>query len=174
MIEDSSRFGAVSGRAWRTGTTNTVKCSAAEALRGELCAPPFASAQLATAHKLADTAQSANAFLAMSDLLIRKSIVVLLNTLPNMRCNLATTMVGVELLRCFSMGCPKAGLSMPRWTVRILEACSEFGRSAAPGDNFNYQGTLSSRHLPFHYLKRSAAKIQLGADLRPTFALRSK
>jgi hypothetical protein len=167
VIEESSRFRGLCGRAWRTGTTNTVRCSAAEALRGELCALRFASAQLATAHKLADTPITATAFLARSDLLIRKGIIVLLTTLPNMRCNPATTMVGVELLRCFSMGCPKAGLRMNRWTVRILERCSEFARSATLRGNFNYQRTLSSRHRLFQYVKRGAAKIRLGVDLRP-------
>jgi hypothetical protein len=77
VIGGSPLFGAVSGRAWRTGTTNTVKCSAAEALRGEFCGLRFASAQLTTVHKLADTAQTANAFVAKRDLLIPKDMVVL-------------------------------------------------------------------------------------------------
>lgn len=44
-----------------------------------LCVMRFASAQLATAHKLTVIAHSANAFVAITDLLMGKCIAVLLN-----------------------------------------------------------------------------------------------
>jgi hypothetical protein len=74
VIEESSCFGTASGRACRTGTTKTVRCNAADALRGEFRALRFASAQLATAHKLALIAHIANAFLTTSDLLVEEGM----------------------------------------------------------------------------------------------------